>query len=254
LEEYRMTSRTLRLPALASLFAGIALSAQAVPVTFSGIDPNGPQVALTSTPNSDAARANLFSNLTGVGTETFETQSGGAPLTVSFGVAGAATLTGSGSVMSVAPGTTNGAGRYSVPSATSSKYFEVTAGGGGTFGLTFSNPIAAFGFYGIDIGDFNGTLTLSLTDTLNNVTNLSVPSAAPNVANASVLYFGFYDTSTEYKSISFNSTSGSGDIFAFDNFSIGSAQQVIPNAAPEPVSIVLLSTGLLGLGLIRRRR
>jgi len=238
---------------LVGLIAVAALpSAQAVPVTFSGIDNNGNAgLALPATPNSDAAKADFFSNLSGVGTETFETQSGNAPLAISFGAAGTATLTGAGSVVSVTPGTTNGSGRYSVPSATSSRYWEVSAGGANSFGLTFSAPIAAFGFYGIDIGDFGGTVTLALTDTNNVVTNLAVPVAAQAVADGSVLYFGFYDTATQYKSIAFNSTVGSGDVFAFDNFSIGSLEQVV---VPEPMSIALLGTSLLGFGVIRRRR
>ncbi|HVZ09843.1 PEP-CTERM sorting domain-containing protein [Rhodopila sp.] len=251
-----MRPLTLKATVLGGLLASVAVvSAQATPVTFSGIDANGSAFTpLSSTPNADAARNDFFSNLNGVGTETFETLSGSAPLTVNFGAAGTATLNGSGSVVSVTPGTTNGAGRYSVPSASSSRYWEVTAGGAGTFSLAFSSPIAAFGFYGIDIGDFNGTVTLELTDTSSNVTSLTVPTAASNVADGSVLYFGFYDLTTQYTSITFATTGGTGDVFAFDNFSIGSAQQVIPNPVPEPMSLAVIGTGLLGLRLVRRRR
>lgn len=233
------------------LSAGLA-PASATPVTFSGIDNNGAEVALSSTPNSDAARNAFFSNLVGVGTETFESLSGGVPLPISFGAAGTATLAGSGSVVSVAPGATNGAGRYSVPSATSSRYFEVQAGN--NFAITFSSPIAAFGFYGIDIGDFNGTVSLALTDVSNNVLNLLVPAAPVALANASVLYFGFYDLADTYKSIAFNTTTGSGDVFAFDNFSIGSNEQVVVTRVPEPSSIALLSAGLAGFSWMRRKR
>jgi hypothetical protein len=93
----------------------------------------------------------------------------------------------------VSPGSTNGFGRYSIPSATSSRFYEATAGRGG-IGLTFSTPIAAFGFYGIDVGDFNGTNILQLTDTLGKTLDLTVPTPGVVAANGSVLYYGFYDT------------------------------------------------------------
>ncbi|MCA0449305.1 MAG: PEP-CTERM sorting domain-containing protein [Proteobacteria bacterium] len=246
-----------------TLRSGVALStlffaamgfagAQAAPVVFSGIDANGnANVALASTPNADAARNALFANLAGVGTETFETRSGSSPLAINFGAAGTATINGPGSVASVTPGTTNGFGRYSVPSATSSRFWEADAGTGGIT-VTFSAPVAAFGFYGIDIGDFSGTVVLRLTDTGGATSLLNVPAAASGRADGSVLYFGFYDTAVQYTSIAFLTTGGSGDVFAFDNFSIGSIEQVVP--VPEPMSLALFGLGLAGLGVIRRKR
>lgn len=247
-----MPSSTQRFALSAVILAGMGLAgAQAAPVVFSGVDNNGAEVALSSTPNADNARNAFFSNLNGVGTEDFESRSGSSPLAINFGLAGTATLTGPGNVASVTPGSTNGFGRYSVPSATSSRYWEATAGSGGIT-VQFSAPIAAFGFYGIDIGDFNGTVSLELTDTFGNLSSLIVPTAAANLANASVLYFGFYDTTVQYTSVSFITTGGSGDVFAFDNFSVGSLQQV--NPVPEPMSLAILGAGLAGLGLVRRRR
>lgn len=234
------------------LVAWAVAPAAAAPAVYSGIDNNGnANVALATTPNSDGARNAFFAGLIGVGTETFESIAPGsaAPLAVNFGAAGTATLTGPGSVASVAPGTTNGFGRYSVPSPTTSNFWETQAGIGGIT-VNFSNPVAAFGFYGIDIGDFQGTLVLRLTAQGGGTTDLVVPTAPVNQADGSVLYFGFIDTATQYTSVAFITT-GTADFFAFDNFSIGSLEQVRP--VPAPAALAVLGFGLLGLGLVRRR-
>jgi hypothetical protein len=242
----------------------LAASGAQAYTTYSGVDPNptnSNNVPLAVTPNSNAAEANFLSQLTGVGTETFETKSGSAPLALNFPGAGTATLNGAGAVVSVTPGTTNGFGRYSVPSATSSRYWEVNAGGSGTFNVTFSSQIAAFGFYGIDIGDFAGTLEIDLfSDVLGNnlIGSLPVTTAPQNTANGSVLYLGFIAANPGelFQRVAFRSTSGNSDVFAFDNFTIGSKEQVCREncPVPEPGTLALFSLGLLGFGLTRRRK
>ena len=234
-------SKTLNVFAALAVLAVPNLAA-AAPVTFFGEDLETNGVALTSTPNATAARNQFFSNLTGVGTETFQGFAVGAtpPIQVNFGTAGMATLTGTGSVQS---------GRSSTDQfpISGTKYYNTD----GTFRLNFSTPISAFGFYGTDIGDINASLTLTLTGS-NGTTTQAVPDVLGTKANGSALYYGFYDTAATYTAISF---AGAGaDIFGFDDFSIGTRAQVVPTAVPEPAGWAILGMGLLGMGMIRRVR
>lgn len=226
------------------LGAMMATSASAATITFFGEDQGlGEFTPLPAAArvNSTAARNAFFSNLVGVGTEDFETRAGGAPLAVSFGAAGTATLLGTGSVAVVTPGTTNGVGRYAT---SGSRYWET----GSSFSLTFSQPIAAFGFFGIDIGDFNGQVTLALSG--GGVENLVVPNTQQG-PGGSVLYFGFIRTEGDVSSITFGNTAPGVDFFGFDDFSIGTLEQV--SLIPLPSAGAMGLAGLMIVGARRRR-
>lgn len=223
-------------------------TAEAAPMTFFGEDLGlGENTRLASHPNADNARALFFGNLVGVGTETFEVIGAGAsaPLGISFPGAGTATLQGSGDTVSV-PAGTNGFGRYPI---SGNIYWEP---GSGTFSIGFSDPVAAFGFYGVDIGDFDGQITLALQSGV--LTNLVVPNTV-NGAGGAVLYFGVIDTDNPFSLITFGNTAAGVDVFGFDDFSIGSVEQVSLNPVPEPGTILLLGSSLAGLvGAAWKRR
>ncbi|WP_449244736.1 PEP-CTERM sorting domain-containing protein [Desulfobacca acetoxidans] len=222
------------------LSSGLALAFQQ---TFFGEDLGlGEGTPLSSWPNAAAARSSFLSNLVGVGTENFESYADGtgAPLAITFPGAGTATLSGTGYVNSVTPGTTNGVGRYAT---SGSNYWE----GSGTFYIEFDSPVAALGFYGIDIGDFSGQVTLKTENGV--TTNYTIPNTV-NGKGGSVLFYGVIDTDNPFITATFGNTASGTDYFGFDDMTIGSVEQVQP--APVPGALMLLGTGLLGLLGLRR--
>ena len=221
------------------------LNAGAAPVTFFGLDTGlGEFTRLGSHPNADAARAAFLANLVGVGTENFEGFTAGAtaPLAIAFPGAGTATFSGDGAIASQ-PSGTDGFGRYSV---SGSQFWDRQE----AFSIAFSEPIAAFGFYGVDIGDVGGQMRLWLAN--GGTTFLDVPHAVGQ-AGGSVMYFGFYDLDQQYVGITFGDNYAAGtDFFALDDMTVGSRAQVHP--VPEPASALLVGLGLAGLAVVRKRR
>lgn len=227
-------------------------SAQAATVTFFGQDlnpsPNSSQVRLAATPLSDNARNAFFSNLINVGTETLEGFAAGttAPIVTNFGGGRTATLSGAGGIVNVNQPNTNGSGRYSI---NGTKFWEVS----GNFELTFNAPIAAFGFTATDIGDFNGQVTLLLHLTGGGTTLINIGNAFGGGGNSnldgSALFFGLIKDEGDIEKITFGNTAAGVDVFAFDEFSIGGLENIIP----LPTTAGLAFAGMFVLGTRRRR-
>jgi hypothetical protein len=184
-----------------------------------------------------------------------------------FPGAGTATLNvGIGKVISLPQGQATTDGRYGITDDRGlEKYLDVEAGGRGPFVINFSQPVAAFGFYGIDIGDHSGELTLQTSTGL-----LRVPHTASRRAEGAVLFFGFIATTAAetVSSIAFRTSTGAGDYFGFDDLTIASLQQVqsparrlnqqrtLPptKANPEPASLLLWGTLIALVGLLADAR
>jgi len=236
--------------------ASLAPGAWAGTVTFLGEDlGSGDFLAprLTSTPNADAAAAAFQSQLVGVGVETFESFADDtpAPLAVSFpGSAGniTATLTGAGRVNTLTTGTL--AGRYPI---SGDNYWET----GDSFAVTFDKPVAAFGFWATDIGDFGGQVVLTLTNGGTETINIGNTTGSSGTIGGGVLFFGLLKTAGEtFTSVTFGTTAGGFDFFGFDDFTVGDVGQLVGGGSsviPLAPSALLAGAGLVGLTALRRR-
>lgn len=239
------------------LLLGMVGFANATPVTFFG-------EGLT---DADDAQAAFMASLTDVGTEDFEAP---LPLDASdveldFTGAGTATLTGSGYVSNQSNG-------YRATSGTQYWFAET-----GDFSIEFTDAVSAFGFYGTDIGDYGGSLSLEYEYADGTTNTLSVRDTVNRSIDGEVLYFGFYEDEADkaFTSISFiNDSTGSNlaDKFGFDDMTIGTYEQIAigvlpepvdpgpvpepltPGAVPEPSSILLMAAGLLGFAGCSRKR
>ncbi len=256
--------RTVMSFVAAAALAGGAGAASAAYATFSGIDLNGdPETPLVNVPNSAGAEALLLKQLkAGVATETFEGFAVGTvgPLNLNFvdqlsNTNITATMSGgSGKI-----GSNDIDGRYSIPSDTTSKFWLVNgADANNAFTVIFSQAIAAFGFYGTDIGDFGGSLSIELLggDLHTVVKTLSVPTTD---SDGATIYFGVLSTtaSEDFTGIRFVSTAPSTDFFGFDDFTVAARSQLVTtdpnNPAPIPGTVALAGLGLLALGARKRR-
>jgi hypothetical protein len=207
----------------------------------------GEGTKLASWPNAAAAEAEFLSHLSGVGTEDFESFAGGttAPLSIDFGAAGNATIYGDGSISDV-PSGTNGVGRYPISGA---KYWEVTQ----TFYIEFTQPIAAFGFYGTDIGDYSGQVVVELVNGGNRT--YTIPNTT-NGSGGSVLFYGIIedDPGLQFTRVNFGNTAAGTDYFGFDDFTIGTLEQVGPSptvgGTAYPTNKLLLVLPWIGLAAI----
>ncbi len=225
---------TFKLISTASLLV-FSMSTQASSIFFGeDLNPNGSQA------NSMAASTSFQSNLTGVGTEDFESfaPNTSGPIAIDFGVAGTATLSGNGDI-----GSGGGSGRFAT---SGTQYWETND----DFVIDFSVAVVAFGFFGTDIGDFGGQITL---DFLSGGTTQFTVDNTVSAPDGSLLFWGVIDEANPFTRITFGNTNSS-DWFGFDDMTIGVASQVVPtNPVPVPATLALFGLGLAGLGFARKK-
>lgn len=213
---------------------------------------------LSSTPNADAAR-NAFIRTTGSGhVESFEgiadgsfaaTQDANGTWTLGRDLAfsgsyGSDTPRVTGSIAARTgtfveqPTGTNGFGRYPTDGDT---FFHSSAD---QIVIEFDREVVGFGLDIIDIGDFDGQLTVDVYNGMELVHALTIAHAV-DTQGGDVLFWGIVDHLNPFTKLVFNNNSLNSDVFAIDNALV---------VTPVPAALPLLATGFAGLIWMRRRR
>ena len=219
-----------KIAALVGILSSISLSANAAPVTYLGADDN--VNSLAQMVNSLAANAAFLAVAGNLNTVDFE-----SPLPANLTITGGTTTNNSGC------GALCG--------------FNTTAGGafmrnlfGGTVTFSFTNPVDAFGFY---VNGLQTNLvpqqTITYVDGLGATQTINFPSSI----NGGGAFVGFIDFGQQISSVTFDATN---DILGFDDLRFGNsaADPGNPNAIPEPISLSIFGTGLVGALVMRRRK
>jgi len=241
----------LRLSAIAFTLSTVVVAvAHAAPVFYFG---ENQSAASTVSGAPTTARASFLSNLSGVSNQNFEgpdfIPGDLAPLPLTFtGSSGniLANLSGFGQIASNTAG-----GRFNTSSGGSQWW-----GPSGTFVIEFiTEAVAAFGFYGTDIGDFDGQIQVTLRDTGNVSTSYTIANTVNGATSGALLFWGFIDSTKTYNRITFGNSAAGVDAFGFDDMVVGDIRQVVtpPSGVPEPGTLALVGLSLAGLAAATRR-
>ncbi len=146
-------------------------------------------------------------------------------------------------------------GRFAI---SGNNYYEV---GNGTFTITFTNPMAALGFYATDVENQEG-IRLQFDNDPTKTLIIPRTSAAGNT-DKSVLYYGFVaaNLSEVFTTVTFGSApvsdpANANDKFGLDDLTFATSAQVInfgaATAVPEPLTLV--GTLIAGATAFRMRK
>ncbi len=269
--------RANRLLAVATLILGIAAKLEAMPLQFFGQDkiplnafglPIG-DFSQATYPNAANAEVAFLAHLVGVGTEDFEGFN--CDIEGCFAQNLGLTFPGVGTVTFSAGSITHELELDGVHPVSGKQWAGTFAGAGSPVGrsdvtINFDQPVAALGFYGIDVVDGLSSSRMTLTLVGDSTVTIDIPHATPRIPtleefrlgiedrslNGNVFFFGYIDVEHPWTQAMIN-VRGVNDVYGLDDLTVGSIQQVLPTPVPEPATLSLLGIGVLGLIATMRR-
>ncbi len=111
--------------------------------------------------------------------------------------------------------------------------------------IELNEPVVAFGLWGIDIGDFNGTFSITLDNGRGGPAFTLAPHSVSGQLSGSVMFLGIIDADHPFSRVTINNSNYSTEVFAFDEIVTG-------ELIPTPGAAALLT--LAGMALAGRRR
>jgi hypothetical protein len=249
---------------------GLALPAQALSL-YTGYDANPNATStnsvvlpLASRTNSIAAYNSYKANLggSGVTTESFETATAdktpidglvqslsGVTATYSYTKKTDGSSVGATVQKADANGLTN-AGTFPTDGIQG-----ISINSANNFKIKFASPLAAFSFWGTDLGDSKNTLTVVLRKAGLNVQSKLIDYLDANAGQSSVFFFGgiAQNAAEQFDEVELlSSISSTGDAIGIDQLTVGTAAQLTPQSKPVPTPALL--PGLVALAAGARRR